>query len=155
MSFAVGAMLLSLTACGKDPGKTTDTGKGNAATPGGPAPVAATTPKDLIVGTWQLVEMTPVKKSDTFAKVSGSPAGKSTVEFKADGTVVLASEFAGKVNTVKGKYTFLENKVLEIQVEPPESGKPKMTQKFTVTKVDKDELVTQDESDVNKYKRLK
>lgn len=105
----------------------------------------ASKPKDQIVGKWESTE----------------EADKgNTMEFKADGTVAFVAKMGDKSMTMPGKYKFLEDELMEVEIENPLAalvpGSPKtMSQKIKI-KVDKDSLTTTDEKGkVEKAKRVK
>ena len=102
--------------------------------------VESTKPKDLIVGKWEIIE----------DKQSG------TIEFKADGTMMIVVKLDGNEIPLKGTYKFTAEDALVVEFTPPIEGADKLTQKLKIAKIDKNELITKDEKGKeDKFKRVK
>jgi uncharacterized protein (TIGR03066 family) len=103
-----------------------------------PAAPAADKPKELIVGKWE-----PTNEN-----------GKGFVaEFTKDGKVVIAGKKDGQEIKVEGTYKFLTDDTMELNLE---FMGEKKTEKLTITKIDKEEMVTEDSmKKEEKFKRLK
>lgn len=107
-----------------------------------PPTLADDTPKakDLIVGKWEIA--------------SGDPKQKGTIEFQQGGNLIITATAPVEL-TIKGKYKFLDEDTMEVELTPPVEGADKVTQKVKV-KVTKDELITIDEKKKeDKFKRVK
>lgn len=102
-------------------------------------------PKDLIVGKWESTE----------DKTKGE-----VVEFKSDGTMVMTMGDGDKKASMTAKYKFLEDELMEVEMENPLAGldakMPKTLSQKIKIKVTKDELTTTDDGGkVIKAKRVK
>ena len=97
--------------------------------------------KDLIVGKWE-----PAKQ----------PQGaKVVIEFTKDGKVLMSGSGPDKKEfKMEGKYRLPDDKTMEVTYE--QNGKAK-TDKTTIVKITKDELVTKDDKDKEEqtFKRVK
>ncbi len=126
-------LFLVQASCDSKPSSTASTTSGDGKPP--PAVAAADKPKDLIVGKW--------------TRVAADPNEKGNVEFLTDGSVTMAMDGV----LMKGKYKFLEDEL--VQLELTVEGQNLPAQKLKV-KVSKDELTTTDDMNrVDKFKRGK